>query len=40
MSPTLSWILFLSMGWATYAWYKSMVIKSLQEELERNKPPF
>ena len=40
MSPVISWIVVMSLGWAIYAWYKNMVIKSLEEELERNKPPF
>ena len=40
MTPVMSWIVVLSLGWAIYAWVKRMEIQSLKEELERNKPPF
>jgi hypothetical protein len=40
MSPVISWIVVMSLGWAIYAWMKNLEIQSLRDELERNKPPF
>jgi len=40
MSPTLSWIVLISIAWAFHAWYKRLVIRSLRDEVERNRPPF
>jgi len=40
MSPALSWILLISFAWSIHAWVNRMTIRSLKDEVERNKPPF
>jgi hypothetical protein len=40
MSSLFSWILLISFAWSIHAWVNRMTIRSLQDEVERNKPPF